>query len=194
MPLTRETILTAAQEVVRRHGPSKATVVDVAQALGVSHGSIYRFFPTKAALREAVVGAWLERVTRTLEKASFEGPAAVRLRAWFDAFRAAKQAQRADSPELFEAFRELSAQEPQTIAAYKGRLTAQIAGLLADGVATGEFVPLDSSATARALLAATLRYHHPAFARDWDSADAAAEFNFLWALLVRSIAPERKIP
>ena len=40
-----------------RRRPAKATVVDVARALGVSHGSVYRHFPTKAALREAVTGA-----------------------------------------------------------------------------------------------------------------------------------------
>ena len=36
---------TAAEEVLRRYGPPKATVVDVARALGVSHGSVYRHFP-----------------------------------------------------------------------------------------------------------------------------------------------------
>ena len=39
--LTPERILAAAEDVLRRYGPGKATVVDVAQALGVSHGSVY---------------------------------------------------------------------------------------------------------------------------------------------------------
>ena len=38
--LTRERILEAAEEVLRRFGLAKTTVVDVARALGVSHGSI----------------------------------------------------------------------------------------------------------------------------------------------------------
>ena len=33
-PLTRERILATAEDVVRRFGPDKATVVDVARALG----------------------------------------------------------------------------------------------------------------------------------------------------------------
>lgn len=191
MSLNRETILAAAHDVVRRHGPSKATVVDVAQALGVSHGSIYRFFPTKAALREAVVGAWLDQIVKSLEAQTFEGPAPGQLRAWFDAFREAKRAQRAASPELFEAFRVLSAEEPQVIASYKTRLTDQIGAILACGVASGAFVSLDTEATARALLTATLRFHHPAFARDWDQGPTQADFETLWTLLVRSICPER---
>ncbi|WP_285680262.1 acyltransferase domain-containing protein, partial [Kitasatospora phosalacinea] len=44
--------LRTAEDVLRRYGPAKATVVDVARALGVSHGSVYRHFGTKAALRE----------------------------------------------------------------------------------------------------------------------------------------------
>ncbi|MFE4717550.1 TetR/AcrR family transcriptional regulator, partial [Streptomyces sp. NPDC056728] len=34
--LTTERILEATEEVLRRHGPAKANVVDVARALGVS--------------------------------------------------------------------------------------------------------------------------------------------------------------
>ena len=60
--LTRERILEAAEDVLRRFGPSKATVVDVARALGVSHGSVYRYFASKAELRDAVTQIWLSRI------------------------------------------------------------------------------------------------------------------------------------
>ena len=52
--LTPERILEATEEVLRRYGLAKATVVDVARALDVSHGSVYRHFPSKASLREAL--------------------------------------------------------------------------------------------------------------------------------------------
>src|SRR5919108_2333720 len=65
-PLTAEQILRTTEEVLRRYGPAKATVVDVARALGVSHGSVYRHFRTKAALREAVTKRWLDRTTEVL--------------------------------------------------------------------------------------------------------------------------------
>jgi AcrR family transcriptional regulator len=38
-PLTRDRILATAEDVIRRFGPAKATVVDVARALGVSHAA-----------------------------------------------------------------------------------------------------------------------------------------------------------
>ena len=49
--LDEDSILAATEDVLRRYGPSKATVLDVARALGVSHASVYRHFPSKTALR-----------------------------------------------------------------------------------------------------------------------------------------------
>src|SRR5512147_3308620 len=66
-PLTAERILEASEGVLRRFGPAKATVVDVARELGVSHGSVYRHFPSKAALRDAVAERWLHRISDPLE-------------------------------------------------------------------------------------------------------------------------------
>lgn len=67
-PLTPERILETTEDVLRRFGPTKATVVDVARALGVSHGSVYRHFPSKAALREAVTDRWLAKSVVMLEE------------------------------------------------------------------------------------------------------------------------------
>ncbi len=37
--LAPDRMLDAAEDVLRRYGPAKATVADVARALGVSHGN-----------------------------------------------------------------------------------------------------------------------------------------------------------
>ena len=60
--LTPERILEVTEDVLRRYGLAKATVVDVARALDVSHGSVYRHFPSKASLREAVATATSSRM------------------------------------------------------------------------------------------------------------------------------------
>ena len=54
--------------MLRRFGLAKATVVDVARALDVSHGSVYRHFPSKASLREAVAKRWLDRASAPLRE------------------------------------------------------------------------------------------------------------------------------
>ena len=97
--LTPERILEAAEDVLRRFGPAKATVVDVARVLGVSHGSVYRHFPSKAALRDAVAERWLERMMPPLAAIAAEnGPAPERLRRWLEALIAGKRQQSAGRP------------------------------------------------------------------------------------------------
>ena len=83
MVLTPERILEVTEDVLRRFGLAKATVVDVARALDVSHGSVYRHFPSKASLREAVAKRWLDRANAPLQKiAESSGPAPARLERW----------------------------------------------------------------------------------------------------------------
>jgi len=85
-PLTRDRILATAEDVIRRFGPAKATVVDVARALGVSHAAVYRHVATKAALRDLVVGRWVEWTMPPLRAiAAKPGPAPRRLRRLIDA-------------------------------------------------------------------------------------------------------------
>src|SRR4051812_30571679 len=100
--LTAETILTTTEDVLRRHGLAKATVLDVARALGVSHGSVSRPFPSKAALRGAVPRRWLTRARAQLAAiASGDTPAPERLHRWLTAAFEAKRAKALDDPELF---------------------------------------------------------------------------------------------
>src|ERR1017187_10669116 len=101
--LTPERIREAAEEVLRRYGLAKATVVDVARALDVSHGSVYRHFPSKASLREAVAKRWLDRVNAPLAKiAEASGPAPARLERWLRSMFALKYKKVAEDPEMFE--------------------------------------------------------------------------------------------
>src|ERR1700744_6292670 len=103
--LTRDKILEAAEDVLRRFGPAKTTVVDVARALGVSHGSVYRHFSSKADLRDAVVERLLDRITRPLEEiVAEEAPADDRLYRWFRALMASKYQKVHSDPELFATY------------------------------------------------------------------------------------------
>src|SRR5215470_9293071 len=104
-PLDRDRILDAAEEVLARFGPQKTTVLDVARALGVSHGSVYRFFASKAALRDAVTERWLARVSDPLARIAVEhGPALGRLRRWFERLIALKRERARMEPELFATY------------------------------------------------------------------------------------------
>src|SRR5437660_963924 len=91
-PDTRERIAAAAEELLRRHGPAKTTVTDVARSLGMSHANVYRHFASKTALQEAVAERWLARISEPLARVA-SGPAGAeeKLSAWVNALIRAKR-------------------------------------------------------------------------------------------------------
>src|ERR1700732_664480 len=62
-------LLKAAQEVLGQHGLERATIPRIAQHAGLTPGAIYRRFPDKDALLEAVVIGILERQDERLRMA-----------------------------------------------------------------------------------------------------------------------------
>ena len=96
-PLTLDDILAAAEDVIRRFGPEKATVMDVARALGVSHTAVYRHVASKAELQDLVVGRWMEEIMPPLRTVAAQpGPAPQRLRRLMDAMIAVKRRRAAE--------------------------------------------------------------------------------------------------
>jgi AcrR family transcriptional regulator len=186
--LTCERILEAAEVVLRRFGPDKATVVDVARALGVTHGSVYRYFPSKAALRDAVVRQWLETMMPPLEAVAAEqGPAQDRLRRWLDLLVAVKRKRAADDPELFSAYHSLASLARGVVRAHIDELVSQAARIIADGVAERSFAVVEPAAAARAVLYATSRFHSPAHASEWTDPRIDDLLNEVWDLLLRGL-------
>jgi AcrR family transcriptional regulator len=191
--LTPERILDVTEDVLRRFGLAKATVVDVARALDVSHGSVYRHFPSKASLREAVAKRWLDRVSAPLAKiADGSGPAPARLERWLRALCSAKQKKVLEDPEMFATYLTLAREACVVVKAHKEKLADQIATILSDGIKQGAFQVTDIKASARAILEAISRYHHPAHAEEWKDADLAVGFDALLALLLKGLEAPRK--
>ncbi|WP_336209033.1 TetR family transcriptional regulator [Nonomuraea sp. LPB2021202275-12-8] len=187
--LTRDQILSAAQDVLRRYGPAKATVVDVARALGVSHGSVYRHFPSKAALREAVTQRWLEESHVLLAAVMTSGgPAGARLRAWSSSLFAAKRKKALDDPELFATYMALVGEASEVIDRHVADLVGQLQEIISDGVAQGEFAAPDPASAARAVFDATIRFHDPAHAGDWGRPGIEDEFDAVHTLILAGLA------
>ncbi|WP_428954803.1 TetR family transcriptional regulator [Streptomyces sp. cg35] len=188
-PLTPERILAATEDMLRRHGAAKATVVDVARALGVSHGSVYRHFRTKAELRGAVTKRWLDRTTAVLAEvaAGPEEPAA-KLRHWFTALFDAKRHKAGDDPELFATYSVLTTEISDVVDAHIAELAGQLTAILQEGVTQGQFEAPDITATARALFEATAHFHDPVYAPEWSRPGAQESFDAVLGLVMRGIA------
>ena len=187
--LTADRILETAQEVLRRYGPAKANVVDVARALGVSHGSVYRHFPSKAALRDAVTERWLSEISKPLEAvATGKGTAPARLQRWLDLLVTSKHRKALDDPELFATYIELTADAREVVRAHVDTLVEQLERIIADGVANGELQTADPAGTARAVFDATARFHNPVHAPEWSDPGIDAAYKGVQQLVLAGLS------
>jgi AcrR family transcriptional regulator len=187
-PLSLDRIVSAAEDVIRRFGPAKATVVDVARSLGVSHAAVYRHVATKAELRDLVVGRWAETTMPALRAiAARPGPAPKRLRQLFDALIEVKRRRAAEDPELFAAYRTLAADAQSVVAAHLDELVGLTATVIRSGVEEGTFRAVNPVAAGRAVLFATSRFHHPVHAAEWADSDIDATYDDVWQMLMNGL-------
>ncbi len=188
--LTPERILEAAEGVLRRFGPAKTTVVDVARVLGVSHGSIYRHFASKVALQDAVAEQWLARKSVPLIAiANEDGPAPERLHRWLNLICSSKHTYALEDPELFATYKELAGAARDVVRAHVDHLIEQIAHILSDGVARGEFTLDNPFVSAQAVFTATTRFHDPAHVAAWSDPNIDAAFDAVWSLMLIGLSP-----
>ena len=159
---TRERILATAEALLRRHGPNKVAVVDVARACGMSHSNVYRHFPTKAALFDAIVTRWLGAAEIALAEVAAEpGPASARLTAVLTELHRIKRRKVTDDREIFETYSQLAENARAVVDRHLTRLREIQTGIVADGIAAGEFAIADPEHAVDAIEAATWRFRHP---------------------------------
>ncbi|MCD9022581.1 TetR family transcriptional regulator [Cohnella silvisoli] len=194
LPLNKENILDAAEMVLRRYGPEKTSVVDVAKVLQVSHGTLYRHFASKASLREAVTERWLHRsIADPLEAIVLQsgGSSSERLRKWLEALISSKRTYAADDSEMFAMYAAVTLDAVEMIQLHVHRLILQIARIIDEGIQSGEFKPGQSEVIAKAIFIATSRFHHPAHAKEWVAEKTDEEFAAVWNLILSGIAASK---
>ncbi|MFC5647765.1 TetR family transcriptional regulator [Paenibacillus solisilvae] len=191
LPLTKEMILDAAEQVLRRFGPDKTSVVDIAKVLQVSHGTLYRHFASKSSLREAVTERWLHQcIAEPLEAVVGEagGSASERLRLWLETLINAKRTYSIEDPEMFMMYAAVTLDAIEMITTHVNRLIRQIARIIDQGIQSGEFKSGPSEVIAKAIFIATSRFHHPAHAKEWMAEAVDVEFETVWNLILSGIA------
>jgi AcrR family transcriptional regulator len=192
MALQREHILDVTEAVLRRHGPAKTTMLDVSRALGVSHGSVYRHFPSKVALVEEVTERWLEQVIVPLAAITgAKGPARQRLRRWLDELTTTKRQLAIDDPELFDTYVELMDQAPGMVRRHVSVLLEQLTTIVAAGAGRREIATNDPARTARAVFHAMSRFHHPLHRHYWTDPELPEHYEAVWQLVLTGLNPRR---
>jgi AcrR family transcriptional regulator len=160
----KERIVKTTEKLLRRYGASKLSVVDVAREIGMSHGNVYRFFDSKAVLLGAIAERWLFNVMAPLAVITASAkPADVKLVEWIDQLRSTKRQRFLDDPELFALYGEIAVEAREEVIRHIEHMLDQLQCIVEEGNAQGIFHAADTRQTARAILNATARLHHPYF-------------------------------
>jgi AcrR family transcriptional regulator len=82
----RDRLVETAREVFREQGYD-ASLDEVAKRAGVGAGTLYRHFPNRESLVDAIMQSWVDRVDDAAAKAlAHEGPPRELLLSWFSAY------------------------------------------------------------------------------------------------------------
>lgn len=186
--LNKETILHTAETVYRKYGPEKATVIDVARALNISHGTVYRYFSSKAALKEAVTERWLLSISDPLiDIVNQSSHATIRLRQWFDKLMEMKRNYVLEDPELFTMYSKLTEESVEAVNNHVDTLVNQITQIIQDGMYAKEFKPGNAADTANSLFLATVTFHSPIHSKEWSSPTINQKFDGVWNLILSGL-------
>jgi len=161
--ITSERILEAARKHFAHYGFSKTTMADIASESDMSAGNIYRFFPGKLDIAEAIMREDEMARLADLEKiASGESSSArQKLTDFFFAELRTTFRKFDEEPHALEIARIISERRPEfgyiRVAAERG----MIARMLSEGTAKGEFEVADPDYSAEMIHSAMLKFRFP---------------------------------
>jgi AcrR family transcriptional regulator len=189
---TRARIMDTAEALFRRLGYAKTAVADIAAELKMSPANVYRFFPSKNAIIEAIC----QRCLGELEE-----------RAWAAARARGSAAERIENVvlEILAYHREnhltdqrvndmvLAAIELSwgAIRAHKEHTRMVFEALLREGIERGEFDPVEPRETSRLMMLSLVNFCHPVLVAQYlqDGGDLEADARATVHLLLRAITP-----
>ena len=159
---TRSCILFTAWELFRQLG-TRTTVADIAQKLGMSSANVYRFYPSKQALSEAVCETLLAEVLKAARsELDAPGPASKRIAAMMMRLHHIMRDQMTDHARAHEIVQVAMDQTWPPIVDYIHKCADMLAGAIAEGQKAGEFGPGDPKELGWQTLQACLAIHDPA--------------------------------
>lgn len=188
---TRAAILREAEQLFRTIGYQKTTVADIARALRMSPANVYRFFPSKAAINEAIAARLLEGLTEMVRAivASPE-PAAQRLRLLFTTLQAQTVALFFNEKRMHDMVAVAMEEHWAVIEPFIDEIEQALCRLVADGQARGEFAAeLEPAATAAMIHACMAGFIHPSLVQQCGGEDLAETAAGLAEFVLRALRP-----
>ena len=170
-------LLTIASDHLKRFGARHVTVVSIADAAGMTHANVYRYFPSKAALIDAVAGQWLKRVETVIAAiADAPDPADDKLERLLQAWARTHRDLLRDDPHLFDVYCTATETRRSIVRRHRTRMRQLTERVVDEGIATGKFETRDRDRAVTFVTDVTFRFINPLTIRlDSDMPDDLAD-------------------
>jgi AcrR family transcriptional regulator len=189
---TRARIMETAELLFRRLGYAKTAVADIAAELGMSPANVYRFFPSKNAIVEAICQRCLNELEeKAWAAARARGPASRRLERLFLEILAYHKENLLTEQRVNDIVLIAIELSWDAIRKHKEVMHTIVEVLLRDGIAAGEFENVDPRDTAERIMHAMVGYCHPVLLAQnmQDHKDIEADARASVVFLLRAITP-----
>ena len=185
----REEILEAARRLYESIGFEKTTMGDIARDLGMSPANLYRSFPNRQAIDEAIAGRMLSRIEdRAWVEARAPRPAREALPAMSRAILEETLLRMFSQQKVHHLCAVAAREQWPVVTAYMQGLRGAVRHILMEGQRSGELAPGDPEQLADTVCAAMTRIWHPQMVDAFVNEDLAATSDRLCILITDGLA------
>jgi AcrR family transcriptional regulator len=189
---TKARIAEVAEALFLRIGYAKTTVADIAAELDMSPANVYRFFPSKNAIVEAICRRCLAEVEEQAWKiARSKAPASARMEQLILGILAYHKENLMTEQRVNDMVLAAIEHSWETIRAHKEIMGNVVELIVRDGIEAGEFEPVDPHQTAGLIMRSVLCFTHPLILGQCidEGEDVEAEARASVRFLLRAITP-----
>ncbi|MFC3325623.1 TetR/AcrR family transcriptional regulator [Mesorhizobium cantuariense] len=158
----RTRILEVAEAHFRHIGYQKTSVADIASELGMSTANVYRFFPSKGAIKESICGLVVNEVAEIASRiAQSSAPAAEKLIRLLTAVHHHGKTILVKEQRMHDLIVAAMHENWAVTKAHIERMVTILEAIIREGIEAGEFKVEDPAEAARAVHTAFTAFFHP---------------------------------
>ena len=159
---TQSRILAAAADHLRRLGLARLRVVGVAEDVGITHANVYRYFPSKIALADAVIGQWLKGIeVGLLETLGAPDPADDKLERMLNLIARGYRDKLEHDSMMFDVFAEATERDRVIARRHRTRVRELLERVIDEGISNQIFASGDRARIVAFVFDAAYRFIHP---------------------------------
>jgi AcrR family transcriptional regulator len=187
----RERIITVAEEHFRRIGYAKTAVADIAGVMGMSPANIYRFFPSKSAINDAICARIMENCEAMMQGIIHQLlPADEKFRAFVLALHRHNKSTLTDEHRLHDMVEVAMAENWPAVEAHCVSVVAHIAMIIKEGVDQGCFRPVPLPDFAQTAFDALAKVFHPTLIAHCADQDQELQATRLAEMILAALCPQ----